>query len=200
MAVAIRSIGTPMTREEFDRIPEGPPYYDYVNGEAVEVNKPKGRHQVVSMRLGNMLWEFAQAHGMGQVFPEIDVELPTGDSVGPDILFLSAEHAGLYDETSGDLRGAPDLVVEVLSPSTVAYDRIVKMDLYLRSRVSWVWLVDPDSLAVEEFKWTPEGYLRVGATAAGQAFSPQLFSGLNIDLLNLIGHVGDANVAGQPEA
>lgn len=178
-----------MTREEFDRLPEGPPYYDYIEGEAVEVNRPTGRHQMIEMRLANALWEHVQANALGEVFPEIDVALPTGNVVGPDILFLSTERRHLYDDVKGDLYGAPDLVVEILSPSTAAYDRTEKFVHYYRAEVAWVWFVDQDSLVIEEYRWTPEGYLRSVPVNTGQLLRPGLFPGLEIDLRNLMGEI-----------
>jgi len=127
-----------MTREEFERLPEGPPFYDYVNGEAVEVNRPTGRHQQIVLRLGNRLWEHARGNSLGEIYPDIDVELPNGNVYGPDIVFLSTEHLDRYDEASGDIHGAPDLVVEVLSPSTAAYDRVEKFREYHEAGVAWV--------------------------------------------------------------
>jgi Uma2 family endonuclease len=176
-----------MTREEFERLPEGPPFYDYVDGEAVEVNRPTGRHQQIVFRLASFLWEHAHAGGLGDVFSDIDVELPNGNVYGPDVVFLSKEHFDRYDEETGDIRGAPDLVVEVLSASTAAYDRVEKFREYHGAGVAWVWFVDQVSLAVEECQWTPDGYLWLGAAGFGQVFRPRLFPGLEINLKELIG-------------
>lgn len=48
-----------MSREQFEKLPEGPPFYDYTHGEAIEAKRPSGRHQQIQMRLGNALWEHA---------------------------------------------------------------------------------------------------------------------------------------------
>jgi Uma2 family endonuclease len=61
---------------------------------------------------------------LGDVWADIDVLLPTGDVVGPDLSLLLAEHLDRYDEEKGDIIGVPDLVVEVLSPTTREYDRV----------------------------------------------------------------------------
>ncbi len=187
MAVMTQAKRIRMSREEFERLPEGPPFYDFIDGEAIEVNKPKGRHQVIAMRLANRCWEHVHANNLGQVFPEIDVRLPVGNWVGPDIVFIAAEHLERYDEEKGDLYGAPDLAVEVSSPSTAAYDRVEKFEQYSRSGVPWVWIVDQESLSVEEYQWTPDGYLRVGGAMGGQPFRPRLFPGLELDIQALTG-------------
>lgn len=71
--------------------------------------------------------------------------------------------------------GTPDLVVEVLSPSTASFDRSEKLDAYRRAGVAWVWIADPSTLTIEEYRWTPEGYLLVSVTPPAQAFQPKLF-------------------------
>jgi Uma2 family endonuclease len=176
-----------MSREEFERLPEGPPFYDYVNGEAVEVNRATGKHQRIVFRLANLLWEHVQGRQLGDVFPDIDVALPTGNVYGPDIVFVAAEHMHRYSEASGDLLGAPDLAVEVLSATTEAYDRGQKLQDFYASEVPWVWLVNQTDLGIAELQRTAEGYAEITFTPAGEAFTPRLFPDLRIDLEKLIG-------------
>jgi len=187
MAVLTQSKRIPMTLAEFERLPEGPPYYDYIDGEAIEVNKPTGRHQDIEHEMTQSLKSFVRPRQLGRVYHNIDVRLPIGNWVGPDIVFIAAEHMGRYNDEKGDLYGAPDLAIEVSSPSTAAYDRIEKLDQYSRSEVPWVWIVDQDSLAIEEYQWTREGYLRAGGALPGHVFRPRLFPGLEIDLKALTG-------------
>ena len=176
----------PMSREEFEKLPEGPPYYDYINGEAIEVNRPTGRHQEIVGVIWFALRSFLAEKNLGRVWFDIDVLLPTGNTVGPDISVLLAEHLDRYDEQIGDLIGVPDLVVEVSSPSTAEYDRIEKMRAYHQAGVPWVWLVDQESLAIEEFQWTQDGYLRVTAVKGGEEFRPKLFPDFSINLKALL--------------
>ncbi len=177
----------PMSKEEFEKLPEGPPFYDYLNGEAIEVNRPSGRHQTIVGLLWHLLLTFLSATGLGKVWFDIDVLLPTGDVVGPDISLLLAEHLDRYDEEKGDIIGVPDLVVEVLSPTTREYDRVEKMRVYHRAGVPWVWLIDQETLTIEEFRWTQDGYLLVQAVKAGETFHPKLFPDLEINLKTLLG-------------
>lgn len=186
MAIAANPRRIPMTREQFEQLPEGPPFYDYINGEAVEVNRPSARHQDIVVCLSFVLQRHARKNNLGMVATDIDVALPTGNVVGPDIAFLAAEHIEAYDEAKGDIYGAPDVIVEVSSPSTAAYDRTEKMALYERAGVPLVWLVDQDTLVIEEFQWTQDGYLRVGAVAGGQALTPKCFPDLTINLAELL--------------
>jgi len=179
-----------MSREQFERLPEGPPYYDYVDGEAIEVNRPTVRHQIILGRLFNVLWEYVHANNLGLVAPEVNVTLSTGNFYGPDIVYLKTEHLSRYHEHRGEIVGTPDLIVEVLSASTAAYDRNEKMEDYHRAGVPWLWYVDQDTLAIEEYQWTPDGYLRRAPLRASRKFKPSLFPDLEIDLPKLLGANG----------
>jgi Uma2 family endonuclease len=170
----------PMSREQFLQLPVGPPFYDYVNGEAIEVNRPSVRHQEILLALSASLHGYVQAHTLGKVLIEVNLELPNGNIYTPDILFYTPDTAARLDLSGGYVRGVPDLVVEILSPSTADYDRTQKMDDYAACGVPWVWLVDQDTLRVEEYQWTPEGYLRRQAVDAQTPFRPHLFPGLTL--------------------
>ncbi len=176
----------PMSREEFERLPEGPPFYDYIGGEAIEVNRPTGRHQRIVVYLAFTVDQFLRSRKLGVAYADIDVLLPTGNTVGPDISVLLSEHIGYYDEQKGDIVGVPDLIVEVLSPSTTSYDRVEKFSEYFRAGVPWVWFVDQDALTIEEFRWTPDGYLLTQVVKSGEAFRPKLFPELEINLKALL--------------
>lgn len=186
MTIAEKLQRVPMTRAEFDRLPEGPPFYDYVHGEAIEVNRPTIRHQQIVFRLANQLWEYAEARDLGLVSADTSVELPNGNVYGPDVLYLRKEHLDRLDP-SGYVRGIPDLAVEVLSRTTASYDRTTKLRDYQQNRIPWVWIIDQDTLAVEEYQWTPDGYLWIAGIAPGELFRPALFPELVIDFSRLIG-------------
>jgi len=146
-----------MSREGFENLPGGPPFYDYIGEEAIEVSKPIGRHQHIFGRLWNALADYPQANNLGDCWFDIDVLLQTGTVVGPETSF--SERLDRYDKQKGDIIGALDIVVEFSSPTTSEYDRTDKLSEYHRSGVQWVWSVDQETLAIEEFQWTPEGYL-----------------------------------------
>jgi Uma2 family endonuclease len=174
-----------MSREQFLQLPEGPPYYDYVNGEAIEVNRPSVRHQEILLALGASLLAHVQSRGLGRVLIEVNLELPNGNIYTPDLLFYTPQTAAQIDTQRGYVRGVPDLVVEILSPSTAEYDRTQKMGDYAACGVPWVWLIDQETLLVEEYQWTPEGYLRRQAVSASMPFRPHLFPDLALVMAQL---------------
>ena len=86
----------------------------------------------------------------------------------------------------GKIHGTPDLMIEILSPSTQGRDRTAKRDAYRRAGVEWYWIVDADNLTIEEHKLTPDGYLITQSIGRGYKFAPGLFPELTIDLAELL--------------
>ena len=83
-----------------------------------------------------------RGRGLGQVFhAPTDVIMTDTDVVQPDLVFVSREREAIV--TPANIRGAPDLSVEILSPSTASLDRTTKRDLYARHGVKEYWIVDP---------------------------------------------------------
>lgn len=162
-----------MSREQFLNLPPGPPYYDYIDGEAVEMNRPSPRHQIVAARLFNALYEYLQQSGKGVAVPDVNLELPSGFICAPDIMAFAPEQSHALEEEP--VQTIPLLIVEVLSPSTESYDRNRKMREYHAAGVPWLWYIDQDTLEVEEYQHAPEGYVRLLGTTESGVFAPRLF-------------------------
>lgn len=113
---------------------------------------------------------------------EVDVALPNDSGVIPDICFVRAERESEVLTATGKVRGAPDLAVEVVSPSTRTRDTVEKVRLYHQAGITWYWLIDSETLAVQELRWTPDGYVIGAAATAGQPFRPAALPGFEIDL------------------
>jgi Uma2 family endonuclease len=175
-----------MTLEEFRALPEGPPYYEYEEGELILVASPTPEHQDIVGELSHTLRQFVRQHQLGRVVMEVDVYLPDGRGYIPDLAYLVTEHLHLLNPTDRKIHGSPDLVVEVTS-STPARDRVHKFRVYYGNGVPWYWIIDSNTLAIEEYHATLQGYLRTASVAAGEEFQPQLFPGLVINLAALLG-------------
>jgi len=118
-----------MTLEEFCALPEGPPNFEFEEGELIPEPSPTPLHQSIILRLGNHLWEFVSQRHLGQVFMGVDVFLPDGQIYIPDLTFLSAVHQHLLSTEDNKIHGSPDLVVEVTS-SDPGRDRVHKFRVY----------------------------------------------------------------------
>ena len=103
----------------------------------------------------------------------------------PDLVFVSRERLGIV--TSRGVEGAPDLVVEILSPGTASRDRVEKAHIYARHGVRHYWLADPDARALEVYELTGGQYRETARLAAGATFTTTLFPGLAISLSSLWG-------------
>lgn len=140
------------TYEEFARLPDDGNRYEVIAGELYVTPAPGKVHQIVSARFGTELRVFAtNLHGLGEVlYAPLDVIFADGDYLQPDIVFLRAEHEHYW--TKRGIEGPPDLVVEVLSPSTARQDRVLKRERYARFGVPEYWIVDPKLRRVEVYR------------------------------------------------
>lgn len=175
------------TQAEFRQLPEGPPFYELESGVLIEMARPKGRHQEIIGHLFSAITPFLRQHKLGKIWPEVEVDvLPTHTYV-PDLTYLATDHLARFADDIA-IQGPPDLVVEVLSPSTAVHDKSRKLITYQKSGVPWYWLIDEELLIIE-YKNTPEGYLLTQIIAPPDTFSPQLFPGLTLNLAELMGEL-----------
>ncbi|MBZ0256641.1 Uma2 family endonuclease, partial [bacterium] len=108
--------------------------YEIIDGDAYMVPAPLTRHQRISFNLVRLITNFLDANPIGIVmFAPVDVVLTDNDIVQPDILFISNERHSIL--TEANVQGAPDWVIEVLSPSSIERDRDLKLKLYSRHTV-----------------------------------------------------------------
>jgi Uma2 family endonuclease len=145
-----------MTTEEYLRSYETNRPRELAYGFVREPPAPFFSHQQVVLKIGRLLADYVDAKGLGQVgIAPLDVVLDAERSliVQPDVLFVSAERTSII---RNQVWGAPDLVVEVLSPGTEAHDRTEKLDWYREYGVRECWLVDPaaEQIAVFNFGGT----------------------------------------------
>ena len=135
------------TYEDYARLPEGAAY-QLIEGEIVEMTAPTPQHQRILRRIFNPLTTFVEQEELGETFcSPIDVYLSETNTPQPDIVFIATENLHIIGEKYID--GAPDLVVEVLSPSTAYYDLWRKKQIYEAAGVKEYWLVDPIERRIE---------------------------------------------------
>jgi Uma2 family endonuclease len=172
-----------ITREEYARLPEGPPYYELIDGELVEMSpRALTGHSALQAYLFEVLGPHARGLLKGRLFVEPNLYLPGTENVyQPDLVYVSRPRLSI--QRRDGIYGAPDLVCEILSPSTASRDRYIKLEAYCQAGIPHYWLFDPEAVAVEEFVLAEDGRYRVQATATPPAiWSPLAFPGWSLDL------------------
>jgi len=158
--------------------------YELLGGELIMVPSPGFGHQRISWELEYRLSRYVREKKLGLVLDApLDVVFGEGDErevAQPDILFISHERRGIIHEE--EIRGAPDLIMEILSPSTADYDRRYKRTLYARCGVREYWLVDPVAQTVEVLTLGARGYRRAGHYQRAERVKSPLLAGLEIPL------------------
>lgn len=144
------------TYEDYLRLPDDGRRYEIIEGVLYVANAPSYAHQFTVFKLARLLGNHVEDNDLGIVFgAPFEVHLSHASRpVQPDLLFIATERqphpaAKFYD-------GAPDIVVEALSPSTRRYDLSVKLDAYERSGVREYWLADPETRSITLY-FLPDG-------------------------------------------
>jgi Uma2 family endonuclease len=172
-----------ITREEYARLPEGPPYYELIDGELIEMSpRPLRSHYLLAELLSEWLGPHVRRL-RGELAPEPNLFLPgTEDVYHPDLAYVARSRRRAICREEG-IYGASDLVCEFLSPTTAYRDQGVKLEAFRRAGVRYVWLIHPQTLLVEEFVLEEDGRYRIQAVATPPTvWSPLAFPGWSLDL------------------
>ena len=155
------------TVEDYEATPDDGNRYDLIEGLMWVSPQPLTGHQAASMWLSYHLVQAVQVTGLGRVFAApFYVRLAESTVVEPDICVLLA--ANVSRLTRRGLEGPPDLVVEIASRSTRAYDRRQKQDAYARAGVPELWFPDPDTQSVEVLQLVEGAYRSIGVFCGEQ--------------------------------
>lgn len=137
------------TAEDYFNLPEGSPY-QLIEGELVMTPSPITPHQAVSRNMEMAIYSHVKKHNLGFVYyAPIDVYLDESNAYQPDIIYISGKNKGIIKRKGID--GAPDLVIEILSPSTAYYDMNLKKDVYEKSGVLEYIIVDSNYKTIDVY-------------------------------------------------
>ncbi len=150
-----------LTYADYAAIPNDGKRYELHEGDLSVTPVPGTKHQRVVGELFVILHQHVRARAIGQVFVSpIDCILSDTTVVQPDLVYL--DRSRLTAISDRGVEGAPALVVEALSPSTVQIDRSVKGQLYAKHGVPHYWIVDPERWTIEAFELAGDGYRPAG--------------------------------------
>jgi Uma2 family endonuclease len=151
-----------MTAKQFLQLGEDPPgvRLELVNGEVAVSPSFQPKHSYTEKRLSAILLAHIDANDLGQLYGDVDTIFGEYDVRRPDLIYFAKSRIHLVGEKA--MEGPPDLCVEIISPSSVTYDREEKFELYEAGKVAHYWIVDPYKKTLEGFKlrgrkYKPEG-------------------------------------------
>ena len=160
---------TRMTAAEFFQLPETNLPLQLLNGEVIEMTAPELDHQDVVGNLFVLFRRAAAALGGKAYVAPVDVEFDAENVVQPDV-FLLLPDSRCQPVGTQRLSGAPDLIAEVLSPSTARLDRKVKFRLYERYGVREYWIVEPRDQMVTVWQHREDGFVLLDVYSLDETF------------------------------
>ena len=168
------------TYEDYLNTPEDK-RYELLDGDLVALSSPEEFHQSVSILMGTKLVQFAVENRRGRIYhAPFDVVLSNTDVVQPDLIFVSNERADII--TPANIQGAPDLVVEILSPSTAARDKTFKRSLYARHGITEYWMVDLATKTITVLRLGERGFEVVDTYGEGETLTSPTLQGFTLNL------------------
>jgi Uma2 family endonuclease len=172
-----------LTYEDLLQFPEDGLRHELIGGEHFMTPAPSWKHQTASFNLSYFFGDYLRRNPLGRALAApFDIVLSAEDVVEPDLVFISNERAGILNERNAS--GAPDLVIEILSPGTRRVDETLKLQLYERVGVLEYWMLDPAPETVRIFRREEDRLILVRSlsAAAGDVLDTPLLPGLAIPL------------------
>jgi Uma2 family endonuclease len=165
-------------------MPDDGKIYEIIDGELYVSPTPAEPHQRALMNLAGYLWQHVRARKLGRVYvAPFAVVLGPDTALEPDLIYLTAEHEDRVSHRG--VESSPDLVVEILSPSTRRRDLDLKRRRYARAGIGDYWIVVPDARTLQALHLEGAEYSAVGTFGPGSVFRPDLFPGLEIPIDDL---------------
>ena len=175
------------TYDDYLRLPDDGQRYEIIEGVLYVTNAPGFDHQLAVSHLVRKLGNFVEDHQLGIVLTApFEVHLAeTSRPVQPDVLFIQQENVPQLDAKY--FAGVPTLIVEVLSPSSIRTDRIVKFDAYEQAGVAEYWIVNPKTRSVEVYTLSGREYALLGEFTSDETLTSGVLAGLEIEVGVLFG-------------
>ena len=180
-AVAIDTTKT-WTVEEYLQLDENP-NQQLINGNLIMSPSPSLFHQQILKNLFTVIDTLSKKSGDRTYFAPLDVFLDDHNVPQPDLVYVKQENKNKLSKRG--VEGAPDLVVEIVSPSSSSIDRYEKKELYQKHKVKEFWIIDPGNLTLEIFQLVKYEYVLAQHLVADGKIKSPLLPKLAVDLAEL---------------
>ncbi|MBC8182131.1 Uma2 family endonuclease [candidate division KSB1 bacterium] len=182
---ATKTVSDPLTYEDYKTFPDNDGIRkEIIEGELFMSPAPSKKHQRILRKLIRKLDEYVTDNDLGEIFiAPFDVIFSDINVVQPDLIFLSKKKYEIL--TDSNIQGAPDLLIEILSPSNKENDRIFKKQIYEIFAVKEYWIVDPDTETVEIRELKNKKFQLTIKANKNQIIETQLLKGLRINLFEI---------------
>jgi Uma2 family endonuclease len=176
-----------VTVADLECMPDDGKRYEVIDGEIFVSSAPGLRHQLIMAHIQVEITIYLREHRLGTLVPGAGVIFSDYDGVIPDLIYVRRER---WDEivTGPRFTGAPDLLIEVLSPGSenIRRDRTVKPQLYSRFSVGEYWIVDPEAHTIERYTLGDQGLELAATFADGDMLTSPLFPGLQLRVAEVL--------------
>jgi Uma2 family endonuclease len=180
----MKSVTAKMNYDQLCLLPEDGNQHELFDGELVMTPSPRPRHQDIVVKLTTRLAAYMEPRSLGKLYvAPLDTIMDEYTVVQPDILFVSRERVA--EVVKEWIEGAPDLVVEVLSPSTFHKDLRRKMGVYSQFGVKEYWIVDPEEQTIALYERAGEKLQLTRQFAAGETFRSPLLPGFELEVQSI---------------
>jgi Uma2 family endonuclease len=172
----------PFTAEDYRQLPPDDWRYQLIEGELVNMAPaPNYFHQTIAANIVVVIGRYLAEHPIGRVrFAPLDVYLTDTNVFQPDVLFIRQGCESIIGEDG--LHGAPDFVVEILSPHTARYDINAKREVYARCGVEELWLVYPKAKRIDVYLLQRDSEKPARSHQLGEKFTCSSFPGLEFSV------------------
>ena len=169
-----------LTYEDYLNAPDDE-RYELLDGELVMIAAPNIAHQKALFRMARLLEDFVLEKELGEVFiASTDVVLSDTNVVQPDVIFVSTERKSIVD--ADNIKGSPDLVVEIISPNNPERDLVRKRGIYARHGVGEYWIADPEALSIRVMVLEGNEYREAGEFGMGDILTSCALEGLELEV------------------
>lgn len=183
----VRPHAPPLTVAEYRNLPETGPRYQLIEGDLYMAPAPNRFHQDISRNLQAILVNYLSTHPIGVLYDApFDVYLTEFDVFQPDLLIVLNENREILTDAGAE--GAPDFVVEILSPKTRQLDLVNKKRVYARMGVKELWIIDPEQEEIFVYRFDQDSNEPAAKVSGQQEISSPLLPGLSMQLPEIFRH------------